>query len=87
MVVNIHIIKNTKGKQESRTKRKQDHNNTWTFTDIRVKDKRGKKKKRASSDWGPRGPFCTAVNKSFSFDENLQISHICRHSFLPRLTT
>lgn len=44
MVVNIHIIKNTKGKQESQTKCKQDHNNTWTFTDIRVKDKREKRR-------------------------------------------
>lgn len=53
---NIHIIENIKGRQEPQTKCKQDYKNTWTFTDIRVNDKRGITK-RASSDWGPRGAF------------------------------
>lgn len=55
MVVNIHILKNTKGKQESPTKRKQDHNITWTFTDIHVKDKRGEEEERfirLAPSWG-----------------------------------
>lgn len=40
MASNIHMMRNTKGKQESRTECKQDHNVTWTFTDRRVKDKK-----------------------------------------------